>query len=164
MPRSKYNFSPKTPDTPTVYRQKELCYGIIPIAVFDGEVKALIIKQISADKDFWGFPKGHKENDKSDIKAASRELKEETGLTISHLVHPSPFECNYSFVKKKLLIQKKVFYFLAHIDQPNNLILNKECSDFKWLPINFVKDCLSYETLKTTWNQVLQILIKLPNY
>lgn len=150
------NFPPKT----VAHGQQELCYGVIPIAVFDGEVRALIIKQTFAGKDYWGFPKGHKEDDGSDIETASRELKEETSLTISHLIHLSPFECSYSFVKKGSLIAKKVFYFLARVGQPKDLILNKECLDFKWLPVNSVKDYLSHDTMITTWKKALQILEK----
>ena len=45
----------------------------------DGELEVLLI-QARADRDLWGFPKGHVEDGEDDLITASRETTEETGV------------------------------------------------------------------------------------
>ncbi|MBQ6593527.1 NUDIX domain-containing protein [Candidatus Saccharibacteria bacterium] len=73
---------------------------------------------------FWSFPKGHQENDETDIETAIRETKEETGLDVEisdivpiktgHFVHggtvyknillfiAKPLNCELYLRKKRL--------------------------------------------------------------
>ena len=41
--------------------------------------KVLLVKQTSGD---WGFPKGHVENNETEIETAIRETKEETNIDV----------------------------------------------------------------------------------
>ena len=125
----------------------DLCCGVFPIMLFAKEARVLMVKQVFASRDYWGFPKGHKKDGEDDIKTASRELKEETSLEIAHLIHVTPFECSYSFIKKRSIVTKRVLYFLAYIKQSNNVVLNGECLDYKWVPVDFVQDYLSHDTI-----------------
>lgn len=55
---------------------EDISYGIIPFWRDQQDmIRFLLIYQ---KEGFWGFPKGHKEGNESDIDAAKRELQEET--------------------------------------------------------------------------------------
>jgi bis(5'-nucleosidyl)-tetraphosphatase len=64
---------------------------------------------------FWAFPKGHAEQDESPLEAATRELKEETGLEIVRLLAPQTLQESYYFTYHHKRIHKTVIYFLAEV-------------------------------------------------
>lgn len=62
-------------------KAKAPCAGVI---VFDPSITNVVL--IATHNDVWGFPKGKREKrDKSVVDAALRELKEESGLSLSDI-------------------------------------------------------------------------------
>ena len=53
--------------------------------------KVLLIQQLEG---FWGFPKGHIEENETDIQTAIREVKEETNLDVK-IISTKTYESKY---------------------------------------------------------------------
>lgn len=90
--------------------ESDMSYGIVPLQKRDGTWKVLLVHHIAGH---WSFPKGHRERGESEIETASRELEEETGLTVEKLLDLPPVEETYIFHHAGRRIEKKVRYFVA---------------------------------------------------
>lgn len=110
-----------------------LCYGIIPLKKKDNEWYVLLL--LHSKGLYWGFPKGHAEENELPKDTSIRELKEETGLDISHFLYDKPFSEQYEFLYHEEKIFKKVFYFPAIVKGGVSL-QNTEIEDFVWEPLN----------------------------
>lgn len=83
---------------------------------------------------FWDFAKGHVEPGETDLQAARRELKEETGL--DEIEHVAGFarEITYFFRdRRRGLIRKTVVFFLAR-SSTDEVRLSAEHQEHAWLP------------------------------
>ncbi len=65
---------------------------------------------------YWEFPKGMVEPNESEVEAAVREVREETGLSIE-LVAGFREEINYFYRRGPKLIKKQVVYFLGQASE-----------------------------------------------
>src|SRR4051812_20814198 len=81
----------------------------------------------------WDFAKGHVHKDESDLAAALRELREETGITHPRVVPGFQHEITYHFRdRKKGLIRKTVIFFLAEVSNLD-VKLSEEHVGFEFL-------------------------------
>lgn len=131
-----------------------MSFGVIPVNYRDQIPYLLLIQHHSG---FWGFPKGHKENDETDLAAATRELFEETGLKIDRLLHDEPFVETYKFKFKGQLIDKQVYYFLAEVNGSLNLQL-EEVKDARWVPVTQAEAFATYAEGKALVKKVLNYI------
>lgn len=94
---------------------EDISYGIIPFWRDQQDmIRFLLIYQ---KEGFWGFPKGHKEGNESDIDAAKRELQEETWLSHYTILNPEePFQMHYQFKNQSNLINKTVIFYVAELE------------------------------------------------
>ncbi len=83
--------------------------GAVVFTKENGHVRYIIIE---SKEGVYGFPKGHIEQAETEIQTALREIKEETGLTVS-VIDGFRAEDSYSFTRNGQLITKSVVYFLA---------------------------------------------------
>ncbi len=126
----------------------DFAFGLVPVAwLGHEELRYLLIRH---KKGHWGFPKGHKEGEESDLVAAQREFEEETGVTSYKAVPNVSFVERYQFRKKKgKRVSKTVKYFLATVplmggELPEVLIQAKEIRDFRWCSGAEAKELLSF--------------------
>lgn len=127
----------------------DFAFGLIAVArLGSGELRYLLICH---KKGHWGFPKGHKDGEESDLAAAQREFEEETGVTDYAAVPNVSFVERYQFRKKKgKRVNKTVKYFLAIAPLeplgglPKVSIQAKEISDFRWCSGAEAKALLSF--------------------
>lgn len=68
--------------------KREYSYGVVPLKLVEKAVFILLIFHKGGKH--WGFPKGHKDHQETDLETAKRELKEETGLEIETLLSEVP--------------------------------------------------------------------------
>lgn len=133
----------------------EASYGIIPLAKKEGEWQVLLIQHGAADH--WAFPKGHAEEGEEPRETASRELFEETGLTVSNYLTSLPFIEKYQFFSRGQKIEKTVTYFLAEVTGELNLQV-EEIRASRWVPLSVAADHVTFPAAKTICNQVIKTL------
>ncbi|MBI2675786.1 MAG: NUDIX domain-containing protein [Candidatus Aenigmarchaeota archaeon] len=82
----------------------------------------------------WDFPKGNIEKGEDEKQAATREIKEETGLENISFVEGFRKEIIYMYRREGKLIDKKVTYFLAEA-MDSRVRISWEHKDYIWAPL-----------------------------
>ena len=100
----------------------------------------------------WDFIKGKVEEDETSHETASRETKEETGITNIEFVDGFEESVEYDFRFKNEDIHKTVVFFLAKTNE-KKITLSHEHNDFVWLEYD---DALK----KTTFRNAKNVLSK----
>jgi 8-oxo-dGTP pyrophosphatase MutT (NUDIX family) len=110
----------------------------------------------------WGFPKGRKNYNETELDCSIREFNEETGMNLEKkniIQNIAPFEeifcgSNYKSYKHK--------YFLAFLDsKPLEIIDNFEISDIKWKPyLECISSIRPYNLEKKRMLSNIDILLK----
>lgn len=111
----------------------------------------LILNKKGNAKGHWGFPKGHVEENETEIMTAQREIKEETGITADI---DTKFRCvtHYSPLPD---VEKDVVYFAAQVSDTSVFLQESEVADFLWA---------DYETALSTLTHDSDILISADEY
>ncbi len=136
----------------------EESFGVIPLRKQNGCWEVFIIQHNKGH--YWGFPKGHAEEDETPIEAAYRELKEETNLDPVGAIRTDPFTEQYQFTLKGERISKRVSYFLTEVTG-NVVLQNEEISKGIWLPVEEAIEKVTHSEGKSILSQVVIILQKL---
>lgn len=112
--------------------------------------RVLIEKQL---RGFYGFPKGHIENNETEEECAIRETFEEVGIRVK--VDPNlRFTINY-FVHENVL--KEVVFFVGSLVGSDEVVIQEdEVEDAFWIDIDKVYDILTFNNLKDMWLNVYQ--------
>ena len=95
----------------------------------------------------WDFPKGHIEDNETELETASRELQEETGIGDFTLIDNFKYRISYNFRKKNQLVSKEVVFFLAE-SSTRQVQLSSEHQKYSWLDFNLAHDRLTYSNAK----------------
>ena len=88
----------------------------------------------------WSFPKGHVEAGETEMQTALREVREETGLSIS-LLPGFREQVNYS---PRPGISKDVVYFLGFAEDSRTTPQEEEISEIRWVNIGRMQNYLTY--------------------
>jgi 8-oxo-dGTP pyrophosphatase MutT (NUDIX family) len=105
----------------------------------DPDRSYLLMRSALTRRPVWEFPKGAIEAGESEVQAAERELREETGLIIGGYTMLDGFheEERYYFTRGAgsdlCLIRKRVDYFLAEW-QSGEIQVSREASRYEWAP------------------------------
>lgn len=92
----------------------------------------------------WSFPKGHVEQGENEYQTATREIKEETGLSVDfrdgfrHSVRYSP----------KQDVSKLVVYFLGETKSTDYKRQEEEISEIRWVDLNRAQDMVTFQNDK----------------
>ena len=121
------------------------------------QLKILLIKNAALrdpTKAYWGFPKGHLEQNESAEQAAVREVKEETGLDVE-LIEKIDDE-HYIFTHpQKGKISKKVTLFLMRHLGGEEKALETELLELGWFSADDALELLSFKTDQTLLKKAL---------
>lgn len=115
----------------------DFSFGVIPVCMVNNKAEFLLIQHKSKAK-HWAFPKWHKEKWETDLDAAKREFEEEVWVN-SNLLRIEKWwsqATHYNFFAYWLhkTINKKVLYFLWHLEKKYSIIIqDEELLDYAWL-------------------------------
>lgn len=125
--------------------KREYAFGVIPFYRESlGEYVFFIGLTQNRDgrKQFWKFPKGHKDNEEEDdVDAAIREMWEETGVRLEQdaLIKSVSFKEQYFFEVGDEVVRKMNTFYLGEVDEDlrNSIKLDeKEFVEYRWLNFN----------------------------
>jgi bis(5'-nucleosidyl)-tetraphosphatase len=115
------------------------------IIVFRKEKDEIFYLILHYDAEHWDFPKGHLETGEDEIKAAVRELEEETGIKEIKIIEGFREIISYYFKdKNNNLIHKYVMFFLAETNE-KKVKLSSEHKGFIWLPFKNAHERVTYK-------------------
>ena len=95
----------------------------------------------------WDFPKGHVEDNESELETATRELQEETGIDDFRLINNFRQKITYKVHKNNTAIPKEVIFFLAE-SSTKSVQLSSEHQNYRWLDFDLAHDRLTYSNAK----------------
>ena len=129
--------------------RKEKACGCI---VIDNS-KVLLIKQT---KGHWGLPKGHVEENETEIETAIREVKEETNYDVE-ITNDKRFVERYVIDSK---IDKEVVYFIAKKVGGEAEKQETEVTDIKWCSFDEAIETVTFDNLKNLLRNVFKEIKK----
>ena len=125
--------------------------GAVVIRKKDNVVETLIIQMLGGH---WSFPKGHVENNETEIETALREIKEETNLDVA--IDTRFREITTYSPKPEVL--KDVIYFIAISKSDDVIIQKSELKASKWLDIHEALGLVTYEDDKKILKKAIKYI------
>lgn len=118
-------------------------------AILINKGKVLLIKSVHG---IYGFPKGHVENNETEIETVIREVKEETNLDI---VIDKNKRFAISYIVKGAINKDVIYYIARPKDNIDIKIQEEEVSEAIWVDINDVENYLEFDNIKELCREVL---------
>lgn len=125
-------------DNLTIMKKEKSC-GAIVYRVASGQVHVLLLRPRHGRH--WSFPKGHMEKDENEFETAVREVREETGLSISI---KKGFRETISY-RPKSSVLKDVVYFVAEATSNQIKMQKTEIGDIRWINIYDAPDHVTHQ-------------------
>lgn len=135
---------------------KEKSCGIIIFTLNQQKLQFLLIQ--SKRDNFWGFPKGHQEENETDLETALRETKEETSLAPAIL---KEFKASISYTVKNST-PKEAVYFLGEVSKNARVVIQEsEVSGYCWLSFAEALKLLIFENQQKLFTKAHDFLLKM---
>lgn len=97
------------------------------------------------DSGFWGYPKGHLDGEETPIKAAEREVYEETGFKVSAIGKKPVAESRYEIKKDGKSIMKTVWFYEMNVVESFSKEPDDEIEEIAIVPFKKAYELLAYE-------------------
>jgi len=133
---------------------KEISIGAI-LYKKNKRIRYLLLYKAASEhyKEMWDFPKGNIEKGEKQLDTATREIKEETGLTKLRFENNFKEKINFFYRKEGQTIFKEVIFYLAELVGDEEVKISEEHAGYKW--------CIYDKAMKTvTYNNAKKILEK----
>ena len=114
--------------------------------------KVLLVKNKNGR--YWSFPKGHVEYGETELETATREIKEETGLTVNSIDGFREVRTYSPFGR----IRKRVVFFLAEAYTDRVIIQEEEIDSSVWVSFKEAKNMCCYDTDKKVLAKAEQLV------
>jgi 8-oxo-dGTP diphosphatase len=88
------------------------------------------------------LPKGHPDGGESELEAARREVREETGVDAEPIEKLG--EISYTYERKGKPVDKRVVFYLFHY-RSGELAHDHEIEDVQWMPLEEAARALTYD-------------------
>lgn len=124
--------------------EREKCCGCIVIK----ENNVLLIKQ---NEGHWGFPKGHVEENETEIETATREVKEETNLDVE-VDSNKRYTTEYVTNAGKL---KQVVFFIAKCIGGEIKAQECEVSEIRWVKFEEAIKLITYDNTRALFERAI---------
>jgi 8-oxo-dGTP pyrophosphatase MutT (NUDIX family) len=112
------------------------------VVVRNGEVIVVTPARHGSHNHVLALPKGHPDGDESELEAAVREVREETGVE-AHAVEKLG-EIRYTYEHKGRPVDKRVAFYLFEYGG-GELEPDHEIADVRWMPLEEAARSLTYE-------------------
>ncbi len=113
------------------------------VVVHEGKVLVIVPTRRAADgSHVLGLPKGHLDEGETILEAATREVREETGVTVE-LVRELG-EVRYWYVRDRQRVAKSVHFFLFHYVSGDPADHDDEVLEARWMGLAEAQKALSY--------------------
>ena len=126
---------------------KEYSCGAI-LFCYDENVRKYVLVQEASGS--YGFPKGHKENDETDIETAKREILEETGI-VPEFIPNMKRTIRYKLMNDS---EKEVTFFVAKYKDQEFNSTDKTILAIKKFDYKAAKSVLKFNELKNILTEV----------
>ena len=121
--------------------KKEFSCGAVLYTVVDGIRKYVLIMEPNGS---YGFPKGHRRRNETEIDCALREIKEETGIVPTILPNYKR-TIKYNVFGKSI---KEVTYFVARYDDQDLMPQDKNILEAKKYDLDVALSLLKFSQIK----------------
>jgi 8-oxo-dGTP diphosphatase len=112
------------------------------VVVRDDEVIVIVPRRRGGQEGrVLGLPKGHPDGDESDVQAATREVREETGVIAEPVARLG--EIRYRYERRGEPIDKRVVFFLFEY-RSGELSHDHEIEQVRWMPLQEAARELTY--------------------
>ncbi len=114
------------------------------VVVRDGDVAVIVpVRRDAHGHRVLALPKGHPYGNESADQAASREVREETGLS-AELIEPLG-DVEYQYERKGRRVAKRVAFFLFEFRSGDLADHDHEIEEARWMPLAEAAEALTYE-------------------
>lgn len=128
-------------DMSTEERRKDFSAG--GVVVRDSKVIVIVPKRRGAQDDkVLGLPKGHLDGDETELEAAVREVREETGVEAEPIEKLG--EISYTYERRGQPIDKRVAFYLLEY-RSGDLGHDHEIEQVQWMALEEAARSLTYE-------------------
>ncbi len=110
--------------------------------------KVLLIKDTNQN---WGFPKGHMENNETEIETAKRETKEEVNLDVE-IDENNRFEIVYITDTD---IEKTVVYYVARPVNKEIIPQDGEIVEIKWADFEEANQQITFDDVREVFRKII---------
>ncbi len=107
----------------------------------------------------WDFPKGNIEQNESETQAATREIREETGITDVEFLDGFRNKISYKYRKGKRLVEKEVVLFLAKTET-KEVKISHEHIGYAWKKYDEAVNQLTFKNAKNLLASAKEFLQK----
>ena len=106
------------------------------------------------NRNFWGFPKGNKENGENEIETAIREVKEEVGLDVE-IYKERRYTLNYIIRDE---IDKTTVLYIAKAKNDEIIMQENEIENIRWCSFEEALNILTFDNWKEMFKKVIEDL------
>jgi 8-oxo-dGTP pyrophosphatase MutT (NUDIX family) len=125
----------------TNHRRKDFSAG--GVVVRDGDVIVIVPKRRGVhDERVLGLPKGHLDEQETELQAAIREVREETGVVAEPIGKLG--EIAYTYESRGYPVDKRVVFYLLEY-RSGELAHDHEIEQVRWMPLEQAARSLTYE-------------------
>ncbi|MFN3705107.1 MAG: bis(5'-nucleosyl)-tetraphosphatase [Thermoflexales bacterium] len=130
----------------------ERSFGVIPVWRSDNHTRFLLVRHKAGH---WSFPKGHAQLGESNVEAALRELREETGITDVQLITERTFTEQYrkpDVNHPAKLVDKIVQYYIGIVHTPHTRPQLSEVQECRWCELQEADALITFdESRRVLW-------------
>lgn len=125
--------------------------GAIIIKRNSGKIETLLIQMLGGH---WSYPKGHVEDNETEVETALREIKEETNLDV---IIDTRFREITTYSPKPGVI-KDVIYFLAFAKTLDVKVQEEEVANYEWVDINDATKLITFEEDRKIFKKAIRFI------
>lgn len=131
---------------------KEKSCGAIVYKEENNEYKFLLVHQSNGH---YSFPKGHMENDETELETTLREIKEETNLDVSV---NTDFRASIEYLLESKNIMKEAVYFLATPTSSELKSQEGEIDFCNWYNYEDTMNLLEFDNIKEVFEKAYNFI------